>query len=86
MKYFQLKLFLLLKGIPEGTSGLQELLNRFGLTDRFEAQHLIQGVPWADAAREWLEQLRNQAIAEFTLIGTTVAMLAATVAAVTAVL
>jgi hypothetical protein len=82
MKYFGLKIFLLLNGVPDldDTSRLRELLQRFGLERRFESGRLA-GVPWGDAASKWLEERRNEAIFEFTLIVATIGALAAIVAA-----
>jgi hypothetical protein len=42
----------------------------------------VRGPVRAEEARKWLEERRNQAIAEVTLIVSTVAMIAAIVAAV----
>jgi hypothetical protein len=81
MKYSRL----LLTGIiPQ--RGCKSYSNKSVLRIASRLNALIQGLPWADAAWEWLAQLRNQTIAEFTLIGTTLAMLAAIVAAVAAIL
>jgi hypothetical protein len=87
MRHFRLKMFLLAKGVPdtEDTRQLGELFDRFGMASRFQAVRMV-GLPWGDAASKWLQELRNEAISEFTLIGTLVAMLAAIVAAVAAVL
>jgi hypothetical protein len=82
MKHFGLKIFLLLNGVPDpdDTSRLRELLEQFDLASRFQPACLV-GVPWADAASKWLEERRNEAISELTLIAAVIAMLAAIVAA-----
>jgi hypothetical protein len=85
MKDFRLKIRLLLQGFPDpdDTSSLRKLLEQFGLASRFEPRRLqVPGIRWAEVANKWMEARRNEAIFEFTLVGTTVAMLAAIVAAV----
>jgi hypothetical protein len=85
MKDFRLKIRLLLHGFPDpdDTSSIRKLLEQYGLASRFEPRRLqVPGIPWAEVANKWLEARQNEAIFEFTLVGTTVAMLAAIVAAV----
>ena len=79
----KLKLILLFRSVPNDNIKLRELLERFGLIERFTpyvsgGRGSIRG----DQAREWLTDRRNAAIAEVTLIVSAVAMVAAIVAAV----
>ena len=79
----RLKLILLFRSVPSDNIKLRELLERFGLIERFTpyiagGRGALQG----DEAKEWLERRRNEAIAELTLAVATIAMLAAIVAAV----
>ena len=78
----RLKLILLLRSVPNDDIKLRELLERFGLIERFTPYVAGgRGALRADEAREWLERRRNEAIAEVTLAVATIAMLAAIVAA-----
>jgi hypothetical protein len=79
----KLKLVLLFRSVPNDDIKLRELLERFGLIERFTpyvsgGRGAIRG----DEAREWLTDRRNEAIAEVTLIVSAVAMVAAILAAV----
>jgi hypothetical protein len=76
-KYAQLKIFLLLNGVPDETSDLQRALERFKLN---RSRFTQVDVPRADAARVWQEARRNEAIAELTLGAAVVAMVAAVIA------
>jgi hypothetical protein len=83
MRRLQLKLILLFRSVPNDDIKLQELLERFGLIERFTPYVAGgRGALRGDEAREWLERRRNEAIAELTLVVATIAMLAAIVAAV----
>jgi hypothetical protein len=78
----RLKLILVLRSVPNDDIKLRELLERFGLIERFTPYIAGgRGALRADEAREWLERRRNEAIAEVTLAVATIAMLAAIVAA-----
>jgi hypothetical protein len=78
---FQLKLILLFRSIPNDDIKLRELLERFGLIERFTPYVSGgRGSIRSDEAREWLERRRNEAIAELTLLVSTVAMVAAVLA------
>jgi hypothetical protein len=79
----KLKLVLLFRSVPNDDIKLRELVERFGLIERFTpyvsgGRGAIRG----DEAREWLTDRRNEAIAEVTLIVSAVAMAAAILAAV----
>ena len=83
MRTLRLKLILLFRSVPNDDIKLRELLERFGLIERFTpyvsgGRGSIRG----DEAREWLTGRRNEAISEVTLVVATIAMLAAIVAAV----
>jgi hypothetical protein len=79
----RLKLILLFRSVPNDDIKLRELLERFGLIERFTPYVAGgRGALRGDEAREWLERRRNEAIAELTLAVATIAMLAAIVAAV----
>jgi len=79
----QLKLILLFRSVPNDDIILRELLDKFGLIQRFTPYVAGgRGALRSDEAREWLERRRNEAIAEVTLVVATIAMLAAIVAAV----
>jgi hypothetical protein len=83
MRKRRLKLILLLRSVPNDDIKLRELLERFGLIERFTPYVAGgRGALRADEARGWLEGRRNEAIAEVTLAVATLAMLAAIVAAV----
>jgi hypothetical protein len=83
MRMLRLKLILLFRSVPNDDIKLRELLERFGLIERFTPYVSGgRGSVRSDEAREWLEKRRNEAIAEVTLAVATIAMLAATVAAV----
>ena len=78
----RLKLILLFRSVPSDDIKLRELLERFGLIERFTPYIAGgRGALRGDEAREWLERRRNEAIAEVTLAVATIAMLAAIVAA-----
>jgi hypothetical protein len=82
MRMRRLKLFLLFRSVPNDDIKLRELLERFGLIERFTPYVAGgRGALRSDEAREWLEKRRNDAIAELTLAVATIAMLAAIVAA-----
>ena len=84
MRTLQLKLFLLFRSVPNDDMTLRQLLDKFGLIERFTpyvaggGRGLLRG----EEAREWLERRRNEAIAELTLAIAAIAMVAAIVAAV----
>jgi hypothetical protein len=79
----RLKLILLFHSVPNDDIKLRELLERFGLIERFTPYVAGgRGALRSDEAKEWLEKRRNEAIAELTLAAATVAMLAAIIAAV----
>jgi hypothetical protein len=80
----RLKLVLLFRSVPNDDIKLRELLERFGLIERFTPYVAGggRGAPRGDEAKEWLERRRNEAIGELTLAVAIIAMLAAIVAAV----
>ena len=79
----RLKLILLFRSVPNDTIKLRELLERFGLLERFTPYISGgRGAVRGEEAREWLQEQRNEAIAEATLIVSAIAMVAAIVAAV----
>jgi hypothetical protein len=83
MRMLRLKLILLFRSVPSDDIKLRELLERFGLIERFTPYVAGgRGALRSDEAREWVERRRNEAIAEVTLAVATIAMLAAIVAAV----
>ncbi len=83
MSTLQLKLILLFRSVPNDDIKLREMLNKFGLIERFTPYVAGgRGPLRSEEAREWLEGRRNEAIAEVTLAVATIAMLAAIVAAV----
>jgi hypothetical protein len=83
MRMRRLKLILLFRSVPNDDIKLRELLERFGLIERFTPYVAGgRGALRGDEAREWLERRRNEAIAELTLAVAITAMLAAIVAAV----
>jgi hypothetical protein len=83
MRTLQLKLFLLFRSVPNDDITLRQLLDKFGLIERFTPYVAGgRGALRNGEAREWLEKRRNEAIAEVTLAVATIAMLAAIVAAV----
>jgi hypothetical protein len=83
MRTFHLKLILLFRFVPNDDAKLRELLERFGLIERFTPYVAGgRGAVRADEARIWLTERRNEAIAEVTLAVAAVAMVAAIVAAV----
>ena len=80
---FHLKLILLFRSVPNDDIKLRELLERFGLIERFTPYVAGgRGAVRADEARIWLTERRNEAIAEVTLAVAAAAMVAAIVAAV----
>jgi hypothetical protein len=79
----RLKLVLLFRSVPNDDIKLRELLEKFGLLERFTPYVAGgRGALRSDEAREWLKEQRNEAIAETTLIVSAIAMVAAIVAAV----
>ena len=87
MGMLQLKLILIFRSVPEDDIELRQLLERFGLIGQFTPY--VSGGRGAirkDEARKWLEDRRNEAIAEFTLIFSTVTMLTAIFAMMAAVI
>jgi len=79
----RLKQILLFRSVPSDDIELRELLERFGLIERFTPYVASgRGALPSDEAREWLERRRNDAVAELTLAVSTIAMLGAIVAAV----
>jgi hypothetical protein len=70
--------------IPNDDIKLRELLDKFGLIDRFTPYVAGggRGPLRGEEAREWLERRRNGAIAQLTLAVAAIAMVAAIVAAV----
>jgi hypothetical protein len=83
MRTLRLKLILLFRSVPNDDVKLRELLERFGLIERFTPYVAGgRGALRSDEAKEWLEKRRNEAVAELTLAVATIAMLAAIVAAV----
>jgi len=83
VRMFRLKLRLLFRSVPKDDIKLRELLERFGLIERFTPYVSGgRGAVRADEARIWLTERRNEAIAEVTLAVSTVAMVGAIVAAV----
>jgi hypothetical protein len=74
---------LLVRAIPEGDQELRDLLSKFGLLERFTPYIAGgRGAIRGEETREWLNDLRNEAVAELTLLVSAVAMIAAIVAAV----
>jgi hypothetical protein len=83
MRTLQLKLILLFRSVPNDDIKLRGLLKRFDLIERFTPYIAGgRGAVRPEEARKWLEERRNEAIAEVTLIVSAVAMVAAIVAAV----
>jgi hypothetical protein len=83
VRTLHLKLILLFRSVPNDDIKLRELLERFGLLGRFTPYVSgSRGAVRAEEARTWLEDRRNAAIAEATLLVSTLAMIAAIVAAV----
>jgi hypothetical protein len=82
MRTLQLKLMLLFRSVPNDDIKLRELLERFGLIGLFTPYVSGgRGAIRSEEARKWLTDQRNEAIAEVTLVVSTVAMVAAIVAA-----
>jgi len=83
MRMLQLKLILLFRSVPNDDIKLRELLERFGLIEQF-APSVAGGRGYfrRDEAGKWLEDRRNEAIAQVTFIVSAVASVAAIVAAV----
>jgi len=76
MRKLQLKLILLFRSVPNDDIILRELLDKFGLIQRFTPYVAGgRGALRSDEAREWLERRRNEAIGELTLVVATIAML-----------
>jgi hypothetical protein len=83
MRKLQFKLILLFRSVPNDDMKLREFLGRFGLIERFTPYVSGgRGAVRGDEARQWLQDRRNEAIAEVTLVFAAVAMVAAIVAAV----
>jgi hypothetical protein len=83
VRTLHLKLILLFRSVPKDDIKLRELLERFSLLGRFTPYVSGgRGAVRAEEARTWLEDRRNEAIAEATLLVSTLAMIAAIVAAV----
>jgi hypothetical protein len=83
MRTLHLKLILLFRSVPNDDVKLRELLEKFGLIERFTPYVAGgRGAVRGDEARNWLTERRNEAIAEITLVVAAVAMVAAIVAAV----
>ena len=83
MRTLRLKLILLFRSVPNDDIKLRELLERFGLIERFTPYVSGgRGSLRGDEARQWLKERRNEAIAEVTLIVSAITMIAAIVAAV----
>ena len=79
----RLKLILLFRSVPNDDIKLRELLERFGLIERFTPYVAGgRGPLRSEEARDWLDRRRNEAIGELTLAVATIAMLAAIIAAV----
>ena len=77
------KLILVFRSIPDDDIKLRGLLERFGLVERFTPYVAGgRGTVRGEEARKWLEDRRNEAIAEITLVVSALAMAAAIVAAV----
>jgi hypothetical protein len=71
-----LKLILRFRSGPNDDSKLRELIERFGLIERFTPYVAGgRGALRGDEAREWLERRRNGAMAELTLAVATIAIL-----------
>jgi hypothetical protein len=86
MRMLQLKLILLFRSVPDDDVEFRQLLERFGFIERFTPY--VHGWPTIrkDEAKKWLEDRRNEAIAEMTLLVSTVAMVAAIAAMVAAIM
>jgi hypothetical protein len=83
VRFFQLKLILLVRSIPESDQLLRDLLSKFGLLERFTPYIAGgRGAVRGEEAREWLKAVRTEAIAELTLLVSAIAMIAAIIAAV----
>ena len=79
----RLKLILLFRSVPNDDIKLRELLERFSLIERFTPYVSGgRGAVRGDEARRWLEDRRNEAIDEATLLVSALAMIAAIFAAV----
>jgi hypothetical protein len=64
----RLKLILVFRSVPNDDIKLRELLERFGLIERFTPYVSGgRGAVRGDEAREWLTDRRNEAVAEVTL-------------------
>jgi hypothetical protein len=83
MRIRRLKLILLIRSVPNDDIKLRELLEKFGLIERFTPYVAGgRGALRSDEASEWLDKRRNEAIAEVAFAVATIAMVAAIVAAV----
>jgi hypothetical protein len=83
MRMLQLKLILLFRSAPNDDIKLRELLERFGLIERFTPYVAGgRGAIRGDEAKKWLTDRRNEAIAEVKLAVSAGAMVAAIVASV----
>ena len=86
MSTLRLKLILLFRSVPNGDVQLRGLLERFELIERFTPYVAGgRGPVRGEEARSWLQDRRNEAIAEITLIVSTVAMVAAVIAMIAAI-
>jgi hypothetical protein len=75
-------LILLLRSVPNSDQELRELLTEFDLLERFTPYVAGgRGAVRSEEARAWLERRRSEGIAELTLMVSTVAMIAAILAA-----
>jgi hypothetical protein len=82
MRMRRLKLILVFRSVPNDDIKLRELLDRFGLLERFTPYVAGgRGAVREEEARQWLTDRRNEAVAEITLVVSAVAMVAAIVAA-----
>jgi hypothetical protein len=62
MRMRRLKLILLFRSVPNDAIKLRELLERFGLLERFTPYVSGgRGAVRGDEARDWLERRRNEA-------------------------
>ena len=86
MSALRLKLILLFRSVPKDDVQLRELLERFGLIERFTPYVSGgRGAVRGEEARSWLEDRRNEVIAETTLVVSTVTMVAAVIAMIAAI-
>jgi hypothetical protein len=77
---------ILLRSVPHDDIQLRELLERLELIERFTPY--VQGGRGSirtEEARAWLQERRNEVLAELTLLISTVAMVAAVLAMIAAI-